>query len=164
MFKVNEIVVHKCDICKITEIKKDFRLGEDYYTLTPIEDSSLIINTPVSNTRGLLRKVISKKDAEAVIQRIPEIQTIEPCDDRAMENKYNSLINTGNHEDLIQIIKTTYLRNKDKTDNGKKLSEKDKRYFRQAEKIFYSELSIALNKTYDETKDYIANKMSSLDI
>ncbi len=165
MFKVGDVVVHKRDICKITEIIKDFRPGEDYYTLVPINDESLIIHTPVLDERGLIRNVISKKDAEALIQKIPEIKVIKASDkpnDRSLENEYTSLINTGKHKDLIRIIKTAYLRKEEKVNNGQKASEKDKNFFNLAEKLFYTELSITLNKSYQETKEYVENKVAEL--
>jgi CarD family transcriptional regulator len=159
MFEVGDIVVHKCDICKITYIVKDFREGEDYYTLAPLYDNSLIIHTPVSNKYKLLRHIISGQDAEIIIQKIPNIKIIEADDDRALEGEYSKLINSGKHEDLVRIIKTTYLHKEEKENNGKKANEKDKKYFKQAEKLFYTELSIALGKTYQETKEYIANAL-----
>lgn len=162
MFKIGDIVVHKRDICKITAIEKDFRPGEDYYTLIPVEDSSLVIHTPVLDKRGLIRSIISKKAAETLIQEIPKIEIMDCEDDRALEAKYVAAINSGDHKDLIKIIKTTYLRKEEKLSNGHKVSEKDKNYFKLAEKIFYTELSFALGKTYQETKDYIVDKVSGI--
>lgn len=162
MFKINDIVVHKRDICKITKIVKNFRLGEDYYTLVPIDDSSLVIHTPVLDKRGLIRNVISKDTTEVLIQKIPDIKVIEFSDDHALEGEYIKLINSGKHEDLLRIIKTTFLRKEEKESIGKKVSEKDKNYFKLAEKLFYSELSIALNKTFQETKKYIEDTVAEL--
>lgn len=163
MFKIGDIVVHKRDICKITEIIKDFKLsGIDYYTLIPINDKSLVIHTPISDKRGLIRSIINKEDAEILIQRIPKIEIVKTDDDRALENEYISLISSGKHEDLIRIIKTTYIRNEEKMKNGRKASEKDKNYFKLAEKLFYPEFSIALNKTYQETKEYVEDKVAKI--
>lgn len=160
MFKVGSIVAHKRDICKITEIVKQFRLDEDYYTLIPIEDSSLIIHTPVSNKQGLIRDIISKKDAEALIESIPEIKVIEFIDDRTLEGDYISLINSGKPENLVRVIKTTYVRNEDRVNNGQNAGKKDRDYFNLAEKLFYTELSIALGKSYAQTKEYIIDKVA----
>lgn len=162
MYKVGDIVVHKRDICKITGIIKNYRLDEDYYTLALVNDSSLVIHTPVSNNRGLIRSIITREEAEALIKEIPNIETIEFADDRSLESKYSALVDSGENKGLIQIIKTTYLRRKEKENKGKKVNEKDKNYFRLAEKMFYSELSVALNKTYDETKDYVVSKVTGL--
>ena len=45
------------------------------------------------------------------------------------------------YEDLIKIIKTTYLRNKERIDNNKKIGGTDDEYFKQAEKYLYNEFS-----------------------
>lgn len=63
------------------------------------------------------------------------------------------------HEGLIKIIKTTYIRNKERVDNKRKIGEKDDTYFKKAEKLLYTEFSLALNMTYDETKDYVLSKV-----
>lgn len=162
MFKVGDIVAHKRDICKITEIIKDFRPDGDYYTLIPLDDDSLTIHTPVLDKRGLIRDIINKKDAEALIQRIPKIEIVEIEDDRALENEYIKLIDSGKHEDLIKIIKTTYIRKEARINSGQRVGERDKRYFKQAEKLFYTEFSVALNKSYQDTKEYVENKVSKL--
>jgi CarD family transcriptional regulator len=153
MFNIDDIVVHKRDICRITEIVKNFRPGEDYYTLIPVEDSSLVIHTPLSDKRGLIRSVISKSDAEALIQKIPSIELIEIDDDKARDNMFEKLINTGKHEDLIKVIKTIMIRKEEKEISGKKVGEKDKTYFNVAEKMLYTEFSISLGKPYQETRD-----------
>ena len=66
------------------------------------------------------------------------------------------------HEDLIKIIKTTYLRNKERIDNNKKTTDKDNHYFNQAELYLYNEFSVVLNLTYDETKEYVLNAVNKL--
>ena len=77
-----------------------------------------------------------------------------------MENEYRSLLYTLKHEDLIKIIKTTYLRNKKRLESKRSVGEKDKEYFNKAEKVLYNELSVVLDKTYDETKKYVISKVS----
>ena len=79
-----------------------------------------------------------------------------------IENEYRILMNSGKHEDLISIIKTTYLRNKERLDNNKKTTDKDNYYFNQAELYLYNEFSVVLNLTYDETKQYIIDKLNNL--
>lgn len=159
MFKVNDIVVSKHDICKITEIIKDFAQDEDYYTLAPLDNDSLTIHAPVSNKMGLLRSIITKQDAKDLIQKIPEIKIVK-LTDRTLEHEYNSLVNSGKREDLVRVIKTTYLHKIEGMDNGLKMSQKEKSYFALAERLLYSELSVALNKPYSEMKEYIVDIVS----
>ena len=66
------------------------------------------------------------------------------------------------YEDLIKIIKTTYLRNKERIDNNKKIGGTDDEYFKQAEKYLYNEFSVALNMSYDDTKKYVIDKVKEI--
>lgn len=79
-----------------------------------------------------------------------------------IEAEYKNLLSSGSHEDLIKIIKTTYLRNKKRLDNKKKIGDKDNYYFKKAERYLYNEFSISLNMSFENTKDYITEQVASL--
>ena len=78
-----------------------------------------------------------------------------------LENQDIKLENLPKYEDLIKIIKTTYFKNSERLNNGKKVTDKDLSFFNQAEKHLYTELGYSLNMTYDECKNYIIKKISS---
>lgn len=160
MYKIGEYVVYKKDVCKIEDIKNV--RNQDYYVLIPMSDKSLKINVPVDNKFGLLRNLITKEELEKIIEIIPNISIVE-CNDKMIENEYRTLMNSGKHEDLISIIKTTYLRNKERLDNNKKIGDKDNSYFELAEKYLYNEFSIVLNMSYEDTKKYVIDKVSKLE-
>lgn len=123
--------------------------------MNPIDDSSLIIDIPIENKMGFLRDVISTDKAKKLIERIPKINPIENINEKNLDAKYKEMLYTGNYEDLIKIIKTTFLRNESRVNNKKKISEKDNNYFKLAEKYLYNELSVSLNMSVEEVKDYI---------
>ena len=104
---------------------------------------------------GFLRDVISTDKAKKLIERIPKINPIENINEKNLDAKYKEMLYTGNYEDLIKIIKTTFLRNESRVNNKKKISEKDNNYFKLAEKYLYNELSVSLNMSVEEVKDYI---------
>ena len=162
MYKENDYLVYKKDVCKVREVRKNKMNGKDYYILVPVNDESLIIEVPSDNRMGYIRDVISKEDAEKLIKKIPKIETLKNIDDKYIEKTYKELIYNGTHEDVIKIIKTAYIRNEDRTNSKKKLSDKDTKFFEQAEKYLYTELSISLGMNYDETKNYIINKVQSI--
>lgn len=62
---------------------------------------------------------------------------------------------TNQHEDLIKIIKTTYLRSEDRKNQGKKVSDKDQLFFKQAETYLYTELAYSLKMSFEECKKHI---------
>lgn len=152
----DKYIVYKRDVCKIIEIKEKYFKDKDYYVLVPISDSSLKIQVPVDNKN--IREVISFDEANKIIDNIKGVDVID-SGDKLLENIYKELLASGRHEDLIKVIKTTYLRNKERLDNNKKISEKDNYYFNLAEKYLYNEIGVALNMSYDDTKEYIINRL-----
>lgn len=79
-----------------------------------------------------------------------------------IENEYKKLLDSCSYDDLISIIKTTYLRNKERLDNNKKIAEKDNYYFEKAELILYSEFSMVLGLSFEETKKYVTDKIKEM--
>lgn len=159
MFKIGDYVVYKRDVCKITNYKEKHIKNIDYFTLVPILDDTLKIDVPVNST--FLRNIISKEEMEKIINNIPNIGIIN-INDKLLENEYKKLLHDGGYEGLIKIIKTTFLRNRDRIDNRKKISEKDDNYFNLAERYLYSEFSAVLSLSYDETKKYVIDRIKEM--
>lgn len=162
MYKVNDYLVYGKDVCKVCEIEEKKFNNEDYYLLRPIKDSSLKIEVPISNKTNKIRDLITKEELETIIKQIPNIPLIE-TDEKFIEAEYKSLLTNPSHEDLIKIIKTTYLRNKMRLDNNKKTTDKDTKYFELAEEYLYNEFSVVLGYDYEQTKNYIINQVTKLE-
>ena len=79
-----------------------------------------------------------------------------------MEAEYKRLLQDPAYENIIKVIKTSYTRNKLRQEQNKKTSEKDTKYFNLAEEFLYNELSITLNLSYEETKEFFINQISFL--
>lgn len=156
MYNIGDYVVYLKDVCKILDIKKKYMNDTDYYILSPVNDNSLKLNIPVNNHS--IRNLITIEKINEIINNILNIKTIE-CDDKSIEQEYKKLLNNASWEDLITIIKTTYKRNQARLDNKKKISDKDKNYFELAEIYLYTEFSIVLNMSFEETKEYIIKKV-----
>lgn len=159
MYKINDYIIYKREVCKINDILPKFFKDNDYYLLSPLSDDTLTIKVPVNNKE--IRSLITKKDIDKIINEIPDIEPVN-SDTKSLEGIYKDLLASGSHEDLIKIIKTTYLRNKERIDNNKKTTDKDNYYFNLAEKYLYQEFQIVLNLTYDEAKNYVINKVEKL--
>ena len=156
MFQKNDYLVYRKDICIVKDLIE--LNGEKYYSLSPLSDDSLSLKVPTNNP--FIRNVLTKKEAENLINKINTIETLD-LNEKMIEHSYQTLLASSSLEDLIKIIKTTYLRNAKRKEEGKKLGEKDDYYFKKAEKLLYNELSISLGKTVEETKEYLIDKLSS---
>ncbi len=161
MYKVDEYLKCGKDVCKVKEIKEKRFNDMDYYLLIPVKDESLKIEIPVNSDK--LTNLISKEELNNLLEKIPNIEPID-IEEKFLENEYKRLLATGNYEDIIKVIKTTYLRNKKRKENNKKLAEKDINYFELAEDSLYNEFSLVLGKNYDETKKFIIQKIDEIAI
>lgn len=161
MFKEGDFVVYKKEVVRIVEIKTNQLNHLDYYVLVPVNDNTLKIDVPVDNRLSHIRALMNKKEISELIEKIPNISIIE-TNNKLIESNYRDLLNEGSHESLIKIIKTTYLRNKERLDNNKKIGDKDQHYFLLAEKYLYTEISLVLDISYDEAKEYVTQEVEKI--
>ena len=145
-----DYIVYRKETCKIIE-KED-----GYYRLVPVNDTSIKYKVPVDS--NFLKKVITKEEIDRLLLEIPEINTID-LGEKQIELEYKELMKSGTHEDLVKIIKTSYLRNQIRILNNKRISEIDDEYFKRAEKYLYEEIGVVLNLSFENTKEYIINKL-----
>lgn len=89
MFNIGDFVVYKKDVCRVIDYKEKHIKDMDYYELVPILDNSLKIVVPVDS--GYLRNVISKEEAESIIDMISSIEVIDVTD-KLIENEYKRLL------------------------------------------------------------------------
>ncbi len=159
MYKSGDVVIYRRDVCKIKEVKEKHFFNKDYYVMNPIDDDTLIIDVPVDTS--YLRDVITRSEAEDLIAKIPFIDIIEATD-RDIEYEYKRLLAENTLENLVKIIKTTYIRNQERLNQKKRIGEKDEYYLQQAERRLYNELSVSLNLSFDKTKKYVIDSVEKI--
>ena len=134
MFDVGDFIIYGSNgVCRITHIgpMKMPGVPKDrlYYTMVPcyIRDSEIF--TPVDNERVVMRKVMSKDEAEDFIQSISEIKELEIIEEKRRELEYKQAVLTCEPEVLVSLIKTIYTRMEDRIAEGKKVTSSDSKYF-----------------------------------
>lgn len=167
MFKVGEYVVYGSKgVCQIMDITHLDMSGADkerlYYVLGPIGDTASRIYAPTDNQKTVMRKVISKEAAERLIEELPEIELLWVPDDKQREAKYKEALKTGDYRSWVSIVKTLYLRQRERLAQGKKITALDERYMRVAENELYSELSLTLEIPKENMEDYIKEKLKNI--
>ena len=79
MYEVGDLIVYGrtgiCEVTEITTLKMD-GVPKDklYYILRPVREKHGKVFTPVDNEKIVMRKVISKEEAEELIREIPQIE------------------------------------------------------------------------------------------
>jgi CarD family transcriptional regulator len=170
MYGIGDYIVKPTDgICRVDSIVEMDMPGGDvgklYYLLIPVEEKKQKIYVPVENTQNNVRRAMTEDEAWDFIKRIPEMEAIWVDSEKLREQRYKQAIRSGRPEELIGIIKLTYLRNQKRQSQGKKNTIVDERYFHMAESHLYAELGVALNKNKKEVcqiiKEYVEKTQNS---
>lgn len=164
MFEVGEYIVYGVKgVCRVEDITHIDISGADknrlYYVLTPIGESSGKIYAPTDNQKVMMRRIISKEEADRLIDELPQIELLWVPDDKQREAKYKEALNTCDYRAWVSIVKTLYLRKQERVSQGKKITALDERYMRTAENELYSELSLTLGVPKNEMENYIRDRL-----
>lgn len=151
-----------CRVVNITENPVDRRdKVRKYYVLEPLFEKASTIYTPVDNDKVIMRRIMTKEEAEELTKRVTEIDTVWVQEEKNREQMYKEAIRTYDCRSLVQIIKTLYLRKQSRLQEGKKVLSSDEQYLRKAEELLYSEMSVALSIPREEVETYIKDVVHS---
>lgn len=164
MFEVGEYIVYGVKgVCRVLDITHIDISGADkdrlYYVLAPVGESSGKIYAPTDNQKVMMRRIISKEQAQQLINEMPQIEPLWVPNEKQREMKYKEALNTCDYHAWVSIVKTLYLRRQERVAQGKKITALDERYMRTAENELYSELSLTLGVPKTEMEDYIREKL-----
>jgi CarD family transcriptional regulator len=166
VFKKGEYVVSgNKGVCVVENITTLSISGVDkereYYILKPIYVAGSTVYVPVDTADSSMRRVLSREEADQLIQAIPDIPLISIANDKFLEQEYKGCMKTNDCADWVRVIKTIYLRKQKRLQAGRKVTAVDEKYSRLAEDNLYGELAVALEIPKTEVKNYIAREMSS---
>ena len=164
MFEVGEYVVYGCKgVCRVDQITHIDIPGSDkdrlYYVLTPLEDKSGKIYAPTDNQKIAMRRVITRQEAEHLIEEMPQIEGLWISDEKQREHTYKEALKTCDYRAWISIIKALYFRKKERIAQGKKITSLDEKYLKAAEDELYSELSLTLGIPKNEMASFICKQL-----
>ena len=149
-------VCEVADVCEKEIIRNKKIL---YYTLKPGLSSGSVIYAPVENLKIPMRNIISKAQAENLINNIPEILKNSKPDDYENYEEYKSDIASLEPEKLVKITSKIWGKKKQVKALKKRLNAMDEKYMKIAEKLLFGELSVALNIPFDKINEYIEDKL-----
>lgn len=166
MFEIGQFIVYgSSGVCKVVDIGKIEMPGmpEDriYYTLEPCYTKGSRILTPTDNKKTIMRRLMTKPEADELIDNVENIEVLWITDERKREEAYKDMIAKCDCHELVKVIKTIYLRKQKRIAAGKKVTISDERYFKLAEDNLYSELAIVLGLTKEEARDYMINRIEN---
>ena len=161
MFQKGDYIMYgNVGVCQVEDVGVPSHIStadpdRTYYTLRPVYQTGTIY-IPV-DTKIFMRPLLTEKEVLNLIDRIPEIkeEQVEGRNLRVLSDRYEASLRTHACEDLIQLIKTIYVKGQTVRQNGRQLGQTDQRYFKRAEELLYGEFAIALHMPIDEVKPYL---------
>lgn len=160
MFQTNDYVVYgRSGVCVLEGTERIN--GQDFYCLRSLHQNCHI-KTPVDG-KNPIRPVLSKDEANALIDRIPymETMTVDSSNTRDLSGKYRASILSQECEELIELTMTIYAKKQEAHRAKKKLSSTDQAFLKEAEGLLFGELSVALDIPFDEVQPYIKKRLKS---
>ncbi|MDD6212908.1 MAG: CarD family transcriptional regulator [Clostridiales bacterium] len=164
MFNKGDYVIYGskgvCQVLDITTIEREGIPGNRlYYQLTPLNSRGSKVFTPVDNNKTVMRALITKEEAEALIKDMPNMDEVWVPNEKQREQTYKDCLRTGECREYIRVIKTLYQRKKLRIASGKKITSTDERYLKLAEEALYSEFALLFSVPRDEIPVLIKKKL-----
>jgi len=161
MFEIGQYVMKaNTGVCRVVDIST-YHLSEEedddrlFYHLSPYGDERARLYVPVDAPMANIRLIMSCDEARQLIDSIPSIEQAWIASDRMREQEYKEAIKSNDPKRLVSIIKNLYERNRERTQQGKKSTAVDERYFKMAESTLYSELAVSLGRELEEMRQMI---------
>ncbi len=133
-----------------------------YYLVSPIYQKCNIY-TPVEGGKVFMRPVITKDEAENLIDMIPSMQTEVLQGKRATEliDHYRTVLSAHDCQDLIQMTMSIYAKKQVAEQQNRRFGTVDEKYMKKAEELLFGELASALGIDISEVQDYISKRLKT---
>ena len=155
MFQIGDLLFYGTNgVCRVSEICSspfDSTDTRSFYKLTPIsEHSTLVIYTPIDNDRVVMRPLISKEEAEALIARLGEIEKVAVAVEKYRKDAYREAIREGAPEGFVKILKTVRARREVFRRTRRRVPDLDNDFEFTAKNCLYGELCTVLGIPREE--------------
>lgn len=166
MYSIGDLFVYgSSGACRITDIKvENFGKNEmTYYILSPVFDPKETIYVPVDNEAlvSKMKRMLTPDEAKELIKSLPQKESVWIENVNQRREAYKKIIKQANREELLSLIKTLHERRNELKQIGKNLSVYDERFFRHAQSIIHSEISLVLQIPREEISSYIEKAMTA---
>lgn len=165
MFRIGDKIVYgSTGVCTVEDITTVNLRGVDknrlYYILKPLYQDG-IIRTPVDNDKVFKRPVITRQEAEALVDMIPTVKASAYNEKNLaqLRSHYQEYLGSFDCADLIELAMSIYAKKQDAVRQQKKFGITDERYLKRAEEMLFGELAVALEISREEVPNYITQRL-----
>jgi len=160
MYQIGDYVIYGIHgVCRVMGRQKQLvnRKRTEYLVLEPLGQSESRFYLPAASETSMakLKAVLSAEELNALLAG-DEIRSGEwIADENARKQYYRDLISSGDRTALMKMVNSLYRYRKAQFAAGKKFHQCDENFLRDAERLLASEISLVLEKTPEEARDYL---------
>lgn len=164
MYQKGQFIIYGVrGVCEVMDITSMERPGEKeerlYYVLRPYYQKGSKIVAPVDSEKTVTRLLISREEAEALLEGIHEVPQMQVANDKLREERYKEAVKTCDCRAWISLLKMLYMRRQARLRQGKRLTDLDERYFRSIQDTLCSELALSLGVPREEMAGFIRSRV-----
>jgi CarD family transcriptional regulator len=163
MFEIGDRVVYGIiGICEVEDINQPPIKGIDgkYYFLQPVYDDKGIIYAPVDSNKVHIRPVMSKEEAEHILDLSRECKGNEEMNAKLTANLYDDMIKSQEPLKLLHLIRFLYNVKNERAKELRKMKSMDSRILAMSRKLLYGEMAVALDMDLDDMSDKLDEYLS----
>ena len=154
--KGDKIFYGQTGVCIVEDISKKIltkNVKRLYYTLRPLYQQNNIIYAPVDSDKVFIRAIISKADAQRLVETVPEL--CGKALDEQSEEDYKAMLESHSCNELLELAVKIYSKKQAVKKAKKKLGFIDEKYLRRAEELLFGELAAALEILPEEVPNVL---------
>lgn len=160
MFHTNDYVFYGSGgVCKIVDIQaaplEGMPKDQQYYILHSVHDQSSMMYIPVDNDRIFLRGLLSREEAEMLMEQISSVEEIEEPNSKLLREKYQEAMRRYQPMEWVRVIKTVYARIHEGRTPARRISETERSFYETARKYLYTELSLVMDVSVQQIEQYV---------
>lgn len=163
MYQIGQYIIYgSTGVCRVEGVVEKPPLGL-YYVLSPLYENGTIY-TPAEHPKVFMRPVISRDEAEALIDQIPQIVARPDWTKNLQELRehYRTAACSHNCSDLIRLTMSIHAKKKEQEERGRRFGQVDERFMKQAESSLFGEFAVALGIPKEEVHAYISRRVENL--
>ena len=164
MFSVGELIVYgSMGVCRVeaVELRNVPGGGQgQFYVLQPVYQKCAV-STPVDNDKIVMRPIISREEADRLIDTIPNVHAEAYHNKvlRQLTEYYESIIKLYDCAKLIELLASIYDKKRICAQMKKKFGALDERYMKRAEDMLFGEFAAALGIERSAVSQYISDRI-----
>jgi len=110
---------------------------------------------PVDRSESILRPILSKEEALALIDSFSEMEIYPEISPRERKNFFAKILVKGDRNEICRIVKSLVHYRKQRIAENKPFSDYDSKMLRELVRLFHFEFSVSLGIPYSDVEQFI---------